>query len=152
MPVRSQLTPTSMKLLVVDPIRYMTDMAGRIETPALLLDLLDGCDATQASDIYVGSVRKCRAEQLITTRLELGCLSPPEADDVGEELGLLGCPVSVGSVDLVVDLACINKQHLVSPLGVLLAPVKEPERDGQGDGVEHVPTDGDDHVYANGPR
>ena len=36
-------------------------------------------------------------------------LASPEADDVGEELGLLGCPVSVGSVDLVVDLACINE-------------------------------------------
>ena len=43
-------------------------------------------------------------------------------------------------------LAGVDEQDLVLAVGAALAPVEEPERDRQGDGVEEVGADGDDHV------
>ncbi len=54
----------------------------------------------------------------------------------------------MGSIDLVVDLSGVDEQHVVGTVCVLLASVEEPERDGQGDGVEHVRTGGDNHIDA----
>jgi hypothetical protein len=51
----------------------------------------------------------------------LDVLAPVEADDVGEQLDLLGQEVAVGAVDLAVEVAGVDEQHRVLAVGAGLA-------------------------------
>ncbi len=77
---------------------------------------------------------------------ELGFFAAVEADDVGEELVLVGGEVAMGTVDLAEGVTGVEEQHLIRAVGVALALVEEPQRDGQGDGVEEVRSDRDHDV------
>ena len=57
-----------------------------------------------------------------------------------------GCPVAVSPVYLVVDLACVDEEHLVGPVSVLLASIEKPQRHGERHGEEHICSSSDDYV------
>ena len=81
---------------------------------------------------------------------EVKFLVTVEADDIGEEADLCVGPVTVGSIDLAVDVAGVDEENFVGARRALFAFVQEPECAWQRDGVENIRADGDHHV--NGVR
>ena len=78
-------------------------------------------------------------------------LPPIEPDDGGDVLLLLGAEVEDGTRDLAVDIARIEHQDAIGPLGVsFLRAVEKPELAGHGAGVEEVAADIDHHVHGAG--
>ena len=73
-----------------------------------------------------------------------------EPHDVGEELDLLRQEVAVGPVDLAEGVPRVEEQHGVLTRRTGLGLVEEPQRHGQGDGVEEVGADRDHHVDRSG--
>ena len=80
----------------------------------------------------------------------LGALAPVEPGDVGQKLDLRRGPVAVGAVDLAVEVAGVDEEHLIGAGGLALAPVEEPEGAGQSHGVEKVGADGHHHIHGAG--
>lgn len=65
-------------------------VAAGVEAPALGFDLRAGGDLAEAGDVDVGAVRKQLLELGVAAVDSLGLLAPVEADDVREQLDLLG--------------------------------------------------------------
>ena len=112
----------------------------------MALDLLDGRHLAQPGNVGIEEVGEPPFQHCLGAVEEVGLLAPIEPDNVGEELMLFGREVAVGPVDLAVDGAGVDEQYLVGPFSILLTFVEEPQRDGQGDGVEEVRPDRHHHV------
>ena len=107
-----------------------------VEAPALGLDLLEGGGFAETGDVpefEIGDLRFRSAKH----RFELGFGFFPalrkvegfaaiEADDVGDEADLCGCPVAVGAVHLAVDVPGVNKQNRVGTVLFTLTPGPSP--------------------------
>ena len=61
--------------------------------------------------------------RLVPAEREVGFLLTIEAHDVGQERDLPVSPVTVGAVDLAVDVPGVDEEDFVSPGRLLLAPL-----------------------------
>ncbi len=80
-------------------------VATGVEAPALGLDLGESRHLAEARHVDVDAVREPLLEQRVAAIDRLDVLAAVEADDVGEELDLLGQEVAVRAVDLPVQCA-----------------------------------------------
>ena len=70
-----------------------------------------------------------------------------KTDDVGEKSDLRFGPVTMGAVDLAVDVTGVDEEDFVFAGRLALAAVQEPERAGKRNRVEHIRPDGDHYIY-----
>ena len=73
-------------------------------------------------------------------------LAAPQPHDVRQKLDLRRREVAMRPVDLAEDVPRVDEQDFVLALGLRLALVEEPQRAGQGDGVEEIRPDRDDAI------
>jgi hypothetical protein len=91
--------------------RRNADVATGVERPSLCLDLLERCCLAQPG--YVGVFRLLPEELsdlglgFIATEGEVEFLVTIQADDIGEKADLGFRPITVGAVDLPVDVASV---------------------------------------------
>lgn len=104
-----------------------------------------------------GKSARITSEQLFELRFgffaaegEVGGFAAIEADEIGHEADLGIGPVAVGAVDLAVDVAGVDEEDGVGAGRLRFPFVKEPQRAGQRDGVEHVRADGDHDIDGAG--
>src|SRR5262245_47269069 len=126
--------------------RRHTDVTAWVEAPALGLDLAEGRDLAQSRHInVVPGLAESFLHQREAALEHLGGFAPIEPYDVRQEFDLLGREIAVRPVDLAVDVAGVDEQHLVPAL-LGLATIQEPERAGQSHGIEEVRADRYDDI------
>jgi len=74
--------------------QQVTDVAPRVQAPALRIDLGDRRDLAEAGDIGVSTVGEAQCEQLLRLGRELRLLAAVEPDGVGDKLELTARPRS----------------------------------------------------------
>src|SRR5262249_19084435 len=57
------------------------------------------------------------------------------------------CPVSVRTIDLPIDVTCVDEQNGFGTRRFWLTMIEKPQRAGQCNRIKHVRPDGNDHVY-----
>src|SRR5579883_512107 len=149
---RFQLLIQPLKLLpeieIVKSLLYYSHVATGIETPSLRFDLLQRSYFAESWHIGICPLGERLLYPGCTSLAGFYVFATIEAHDIGDKFYIFGQELTVRSVDLPVNVACIDKKHAILARRPSFPLVKEPERAGQRHRIKEIRTDRNDHIHA----
>src|SRR5579884_622167 len=107
-----------------------TDVATRVQAPALCLHLRKLRHFTQPRHISVGPGRKCFLQALAAPARRFDGVAPVQSDDIRQKLDLLGLEVTMAAVDPMREVACVDEEDTILAVSSPLGLIEKPERAG----------------------
>src|SRR6266481_10199288 len=121
-------------------------MTPRVQTPALGFNFSNRCHLAESGYVGILPVRKFLLEQGFTAKNCLNFLSAIQPHYLCKKFQLFRRKISVRAINLPIDMAGVDKKHLVLSWCLFLSAVQKPQRARKGNCVEEIRPDGDHDV------